>query len=257
MNRFSKDALLGSLVMVVLLAGCTSVTRGSTTTPASASAATTAVPTSATRPTSPAAPATSTAGPSPTAEGITEVLSDSSDGAVGITVTAPGYWSVGHWAAETGPAGFDRPAGAGIIAFVVDKKFFVYGDPCGWKSTRPTAPATTVDEIVAALANQALRNAAAPEEITLDGYSGKKITLLTPDDARFRDCDEHHFSTLGVAGEDPALWQQGRGEIDEIWVVDVNGRIVLLEGGYWAHTPQETVDELHAIVNSAVFNEAQ
>ena len=78
-------------------------------------------------------------------------------------------WSdpAGQWAMEWGPAGFDPPAGAGIIAFVVDKKFYVYGDPCDWRSTRPDAPATTVDELVAALANQASRNPSAPEEITV------------------------------------------------------------------------------------------
>jgi len=158
----------------------------------------------------------------------------------------------GGWNGPQG--GFDPPAGAGIIAFTVDKKFYVYGDPCEWRSTRPDAPATTVDELVAALANQASRHPSAPEEITVDGYSGKKITLHVADDARIRECDGGHFSTLGVAGEHPALWAQGSGEIDEIWIVDVNGRIVLLEGGYYAHTPQHAVDELHAILRSATFD---
>jgi hypothetical protein len=149
------------------------------------------------------------------------------------------------------PEGFESPSGAGIIAFVVDEEFSVYGDPCDWRSTRPEVPATTVDEIVAALANQASRNPAPPEEITVGGYPGKKITLHVPDDARFKGCDEGTFATFGVAGEDPALYAQGPGEIDEIWIVDVHGRIALLEGGYFAGTPQHVIDELHAILISA------
>jgi hypothetical protein len=47
---------------------------------------------------------------------------------------------------------------------------------------------------------------------------------------------------------------QGRGEIDEIWILDVNGRIVLLDGGYYPQTPQDTVDELHDILRSATFD---
>jgi hypothetical protein len=137
----------------------------------------------------------------------------------------------------------------------------VYGDPCEWKNTRPDTPAVTVDEIVDALANQASRDPSAPEEITVDGYSGTRIILHVPDDAPFRGgddarflgCDEGRFATLGVAGEDPALWAQGPGEIDEIWVVDVDGRIVLLEGGYYAATSQDVVDELHEILSSATF----
>jgi hypothetical protein len=44
--------------------------------------------------------------------------------------------------------------------------------------------------------------------------------------------------------------QQGPGQIDEIWIVDVNGRIALLDGGFYADTPQHDVDELHAILDS-------
>jgi len=241
MNRSLRAAKLGSFVLVLLVAGC------GTGAPASVTSA----------PRSPAHTAASTASPSPSAGAWTHVLSDASDGAIGITVTVPAPgWSgpPGQWAMEWGPEGFDPPVGAGIIAFVVDKKFYVYGDPCDWRSTRPEAPATTVDELVAALANQASRNPSAPEEITVGGYSGKKITLHVADDARFRDCDGGTFSTLGVAGEDPALWAQGPGEIDEIWIVDVNGRIALLEGGYYAKTPDHAVDELHGILSSATFD---
>jgi hypothetical protein len=111
------------------------------------------------------------------------------------------------------------------------------------------------------LANQASRDPSAPKEITVDGYAGKRITLDVPDDvryeggdeARFTDCDEGYFATFGVAGEDLALFAQGPGEIDEIWVVDVNGRIVLLEGGYYPQTSPDVVDELHEILRSATF----
>ena len=241
MNRSWKAAKLGSFVMALLVAGC------GTGTPASVNTA----------PRSPTHAAASTASPSPSVGSRTHVLSDASDGAIGISVTVPAPgWSgpPGQWVMEWGPEGFDSPAGAGIIAFVVDKKFYVYGDPCDWRNTRPVAPATTVEELVAALSNQASRRPSAPEKITVGGYSGTKIILHVADDARFRDCDEGTFSTLGVAGEDPALWAQGRGEIDEIWIVDVDGSIVLLEGGYYAHTPQHAVDELHAILSSATFD---
>jgi hypothetical protein len=210
----------------------------------------------ATAPTPSTAPSTPV--PSPTAgEGPTHVLSDSSDGGVGITVTLPGSgWSgePGGWTLETGPNGFDPPDGAGIIAFTVDEEFYVYSDPCKWSSTRPDTPATTVDELVAALANQRSRNPSPPEEITVGGYLGKKITLNVPDDASFSDCDDGTFATFGVAGEDPALFVQGPGEIDEVWIVDVDGRIAVMDGGYYADTPQRAVDELHAILSSATFD---
>ena len=212
-------------------------------------------------------PPTPVSSPTAMGDGRTHVLSDSSDGGVGITVTLPGSgWSgePGGWALETGPNGFDPPDGAGIIAFTVDEEFYVYGDPCKWSSTRPDTPATTVDELVAALTDQRSRNPSAPEEITVGGYLGKKITLHVPDDGAWRlnddqdlensDCDEGNFATFGVAGEDPALFAQGPGEIDEVWVVDVDGRIAVMQGGYYADTAQHAVDELHAILSSATFD---
>jgi hypothetical protein len=207
-------------------------------------------------PADPAAPATTPSTEvetSPSAGGRTHVLSDPADGGVGITVTLPASgWSgePGGWAMETGPDGFDPPEGAGIIAFTVDEEFYVYGDPCRWSTTRPDTPATTVEELVAALADQRSRNASAPEEITVGGYQGMKMTLHVRDDAEFGDCDDGTFATLGVAGEDPALYAQGPGEIDEIWVVDVDGRIALLNGGYYAGTSQRAVEEIRAILDS-------
>jgi hypothetical protein len=242
LNRCLTAARLGPIVVAVLVAGCA--------TDADPAAVSTAEQTtnSATA---------QSASPSQSKSGTTHALADTSDGAIGVSVTVPsGGWSgePGGWALEYLPDGFDPPAGAGIIAFVVDEEFYVYGDPCDWKRTRPETPATTVGGIVRALANQASRDPLEPEEITAGGYPGKKITLHVPDDARFRECDESTFATFGVAGEDPALYAQGPGEIDEIWIVDVDGRVVLLEGGYFADTRPGVVDELHEILSSATFD---
>jgi len=241
MKGSSNAAKLSMFVMALFATGCQVGSPASETT--------------ASR--SPAHAAASIARPSGPAETSKFVLSDPSEGWTGITVDVPETgWTGGHWAMEWGPDGFDRPLGAGIIAFVADRKFYVFGDPCDWKSTKPETPATTVDEIIAALAKQSSRDPSAPERITVGGYPGKEITLHVPDDARPKDCDGTTFSTLGVAGENQALFAQGRGEIDEIWIVDVGGSIVLLEGGYYADTSQQTVDELHAILNSATFEPA-
>ena len=97
---------------------------------------------------------------------------------------------------------------------------YVYGDPCHWASTTPDTPATTVDELVAALAAQASRDASAPVDITVDGYAGKSITLHVPDDAVFSDCDRDTFGSWTVSldsapGLDPYRYHQGPGQIDE------------------------------------------
>src|SRR5690606_31970569 len=82
-----------------------------------------------------------------------------------MTVTIP----AGDWFGERGGGillkndSVDGPEGAGMIVFVGD--LYVYGDPCEWRATRPDAPSTSVDELVAALRAQASRDATEPVDI--------------------------------------------------------------------------------------------
>ena len=112
---------------------------------------------------------------------------------------------------------------------------------------------------MAALANQALREASAPEDITVDGYTGKKIILHMADEVADHDaCDEDagiaRFSLFGVApDEGPVRDSQGPGQIEELWAVDVDGQLVVNIGVYYPDTPQNAVDEVRAILASATF----
>ena len=142
------------------------------------------------------------------------------------------------------------PAGAGL---------YVYGDPCQWVSTMPDSPATTVDEIVADLAAQASRNASEPVDVTVGGYAGKMITLHVPDDAVFSECEAGEqgpeFGTyqLEAVQDRPSRYHQGPGQIDDFWIVDVEGSIVIIDAMYRPDTPLETIDEMRALAESATF----
>ena len=146
---------------------------------------------------------------------------------------------------------------------------WVYGDPCHWSTTLPDSPATTVDEIIAALARQASRDASDISEITVGGYAGQSITLHVPDDIAFdpsiggdggfSDCDQGKFGTMtggegGVPESEPGRWQQGPGQIDEYWVLDVDGVAVIFDLTYWPGTPQDYIDEMRAVVESATYS---
>lgn len=149
----------------------------------------------------------------------------------------------------------DPPDGAGVVVFVGD--LYVYGDPCHWTSSTPDAPATSVDEVIAALAAQASRDASAPADITVDGYAGRSITLHVPDDAVFNECDGDTFGSWAGGGDPvsagPSRSHQGPGQIDEVWILDVNGVVTVLDWAYYEGTPAEVVTELRAIVESATF----
>ena len=93
-----------------------------------------------------------------------------------VTIPAPGWASIPDFGGLTkGPDNAELPQSAMLLwAWPVGTEFDVYGDPCQWKSTRPDTPAATVDEIAAALAAQASRDASAPVDVTINGYVGKR-----------------------------------------------------------------------------------
>jgi hypothetical protein len=212
-------------------------------------------------PTGPTATPAPTPTPTPTPVGLlpqgSHRLWDAGVVSITVTIPAPG------WHGEPGGGILEKndfsdvPDGAGMIVFGGLGDIYVYGDPCRWLTTRPDTPATTVDELVVALGAQVSRDASAPVDITLDGYAGRSITLHVPDDAvhaagRFSECDRGEFRTL-VEGPDGARYHQGPGQIDRLWIVDVNGELVVIDIGYYEGTPQAVVDELEAIVESITF----
>jgi hypothetical protein len=131
--------------------------------------------------------------------------------------------------------------------------FSVPGDPCRVNSTKPRSPAITVDDLVADLAAQDPGDASEPVDVTVGGYAGTSITLHVPDDAVVEGCEEGFFVRYGYA-ENP-VWHNnyGPGQIDEFWILDVDGSVVVLDAMYRPDTSAELVEEMRAIVESTTF----
>ena len=186
------------------------------------------------------------------------VLSDGEAGGPQLTVTLPGpsWTSAGTFGTLAKNGNADPPRGAGMIGPFYGE-LYVYADPCHWSSTLPETPATTIDEAVAALTAQASRDASEPVEITADGYSGQSITLHVPDDAVFSECDDGKFASWAGGGEPasdgPSRHHQGPGQIDEVWILDVDGELVVVDAMYGPETPAGYLSELHAILESMDF----
>jgi hypothetical protein len=179
---------------------------------------------------------------------------------IDVTIPAPGWYGEPGGGILTKNDNSDAPDGAGLIVFartndllVGSGDLYVYGDPCQWESTKPRQPVTTVDEALAALSSQASRDPSTPMDVAVDGYAGKAITLHVPDDAVFSDCDQGEFRTL-VEGPEAARFHQDPGQIDLLWVLDVNGELVIFDIAYHDGTPESILDEVAAIVESATLD---
>ena len=178
---------------------------------------------------------------------------------VEVNVTLPPGWSGDPRGGYVCRTTCDGPAGAGIIAFN-DREYFAYGDPCRWSTSRPEELATSAEALVGQLAKQTRRVVSEPENVTVDGRAGKKIVLEMAEDVDaegdvFPGCDDDKFALLGVQGEDPGRWSQGKGQVEEVWAVDVDGAIAVLIGNYYPGTPAVHVDEVRETLASMTFVE--
>lgn len=215
---------------------------------------------------SPTVGATAEPSSSPSVGATTYLISDGQeavpeDAYPPLTVTAPIGWGIDSGSGVLASRSADPPDGAFIMVFA-EREFWVYGDPCRWSSTRPDAPATTVDGVIAALTAQASRDASDPVDISLDGYAGKSVTLHVPDDAAFDGCDGGVFGSwssidpeLGDDGVSPSRHAQAPGQIDTLYVLDLDGVVMIIDASYYPGTSPEDVLTLESIVESASFGE--
>jgi hypothetical protein len=187
---------------------------------------------------------------------------------VTLDIASSGWYALPEFGAVSKhDDGLDSPetVGAALLAWAwpAGTGFNVYGDPCQWLTTIPETPAITPDEIAAAFAAQALTDATAPEDVTVGGFAGKAITLHVPmafdlpnatREEKFADCDDDTFFFYGIEGETGgARNAQGAGQVDELWIMDVDGSIVILDATYGPAAPADLVEELRTLAESATF----
>jgi hypothetical protein len=156
-------------------------------------------------------------------------------------------------------------AGAAFLAWAwpVGTGFDVYGDGCHWSTSIPQTAATTPAEIAQALAAQSSSDPTTPVDVTVGGHAGKAITLTVPmtfdvpdssREERFAECDQSEYGYYAAAPDtEPSRNAQGAGQIDELWILDVDGAIVILDATYSPGTPADLVEETRAVAESATF----
>jgi len=257
MNRYLKVGLAAAAVVVVAVIGYQFLGNSNTGGPGA---------TETPQPTATPEPLSSAAAELPV--GSSHVLWDYAEGGMKIVVTIP----AAGWFGNAGGGVLKKndsagaPDGAEVTVFAMTNygvvgtgDVFVYGDPCHWANPTPRTRVTTVDEAIAALSAQPSRDASAPEDVTYDGYAGKRITLHVPNDAVFSACDEGQFRTL-ASWSAKGWWSVARvedpGQFDLFTVLDVNGQLVIFDLAHFEGaegTPASVLDEMAGIMESAIL----
>ena len=124
----------------------------------------------------------------------------------------------------------------------------VYSDACHWQDGYHPGPVDTVDGLVAALTEQqGWAEVTAPSDISVDGYVGKAFQRTAPAD--MSDCATRihaHTSMSHGTRVDPDFrsWDTADGmrdagcyyepgEIETLWVLDIDGTVVVITTGAW------------------------
>jgi hypothetical protein len=167
------------------------------------------------------------------------------EGGMRITFEAEGWeaWRYG----VIGPETADPPAGRAVGFWLVDEVFM---DPCHWNRgffDPPVGP--TVDHLTAALTQQLGAGASTPEPVELAGYTGKQMRLQVPGSIDLDRCWDTEF-VLWSARPTGGRYVQGPGQIDMLWILDVDGTRLVIDAGYFPATSSEEREELMGIVES-------
>ena len=165
-----------------------------------------------------------------------------------IVITLPsGWFNYNGWALNDG--------GTLSVAFWDVAK--VYPTPCRWQGKPMIDPGRTVDGLARALASRPLRHASRPTDVALAGFRGKYLSWSVPRRIDFSRCGQGSFESWTGRGWAIDRWQQGPGQVDRLWILDVNGQRLVVDAGRmpWATRGQRA--ELDRVVRSIRFLRAR
>jgi hypothetical protein len=135
------------------------------------------------------------------------------------------------------------PSGTGIGLYQVAD---VYADPCRWERGMMPSIGPSAADLAAALARQPDRAATSPTDVELDGFSGKMVRLHVPSDVDFSDCSQDGFRGVGEFRSWPGRFHQGGGQVDEVWLLDVEGERLVIDAWWF---PQTSADERVKVID--------
>jgi len=127
----------------------------------------------------------------------------------------------------------------------------VYANGCHWVGTQ-IHPGPTADDLAAVLAARPLRNASAPVAVSLGEYHGKYLEWSVPVDISFSDCDGGFFRTW-TATNGGGRYQQGPGQVDRLWILDIEGSRLVIDVTYMPAASEQDKVELGKVANSIAF----
>jgi hypothetical protein len=116
----------------------------------------------------------------------------------------------------------------------------------------PTDAGTSPDDLVAALAAQKMTSITAPEPVALAGHRGVYLELTASERIRPQRCTDRVFEVWS-SGADGHWLLFEPGQVDRLWLLDVDGQTVVLDARSVPGVTQDEVNVITGIVESVGF----
>jgi hypothetical protein len=123
----------------------------------------------------------------------------------------------------------------------------VYAHPCD-ATPEPVGPSPA--DLAAALSAQSLRAGTDPVPIAVGGHDGLYVELTVPQAIDTTACPSGIFSLWPGRAQ---RWQEIRGQVDKIWIVDVQGQRLVFDAAHMPNVSPAKVAELRDMVATATF----
>lgn len=119
-------------------------------------------------------------------------------------------------------------------------------DACRHEEADAFDPGPSVEDLAHALVAKKSTRASTPERVTLAGHRGLYVELASPRD-------------ISTCGKYPGLWRDpergiyGDGQVDRVWILDVDGQRVAVNASYGPRATAVEQDNLTSMVESIKF----
>jgi hypothetical protein len=161
-----------------------------------------------------------------------------------IAVTLPaGWFNYNGWAVNDGGP-------LGLAFWDVDK---VYPTGCRWQGKPLIHPGRSAGALARALELRPLRRATRPRNVVLAGFRGMYLRWSVPSKIDFSRCGQGYFESWTGRGWATDRWQQGPGQVDRLWILNIKGKRLVIDANYMPSATRGQRTELDRIVHSIKF----
>jgi hypothetical protein len=155
------------------------------------------------------------------------------------------------WTSHLGFRIYTQSGGAAFI-FWTPAPSNVYADPCAHEPLDPPAGDTPAELAAAVSSIPGTNLVGGPSDITIGGHPAKLVSIRVREDV---ECAPREFSLWYQEAEGPAggRFPDALGDTINVWIIDVDGAIVWIDGSWSVNTTPALQAEMRQIVESIQF----